>query len=371
MNKRVTPSFIVAFFAICSIWLIIAIRFPQSGWDFTQFFIVAHMPVHSIYDRAQFTQFGHNTLASLGIEYYPPYVRPAVFALFLKPLSWFSYWTAYWLWAAIGLLSYFLSALLLIRRFALPPGLLPAFALFYPGIFGIVTGQDANVYLLVLVAALGCLLDGHELAAGFLFALCCYKFNLILFVPLVLLFKARWKPLFTFVATSAAAAASSALLAPPSTYLALLRNISQETIGFVPGGLHGIAIRLGHERWYFPAAALGGIFCVYLIYRLPLLEAFCVAILAPLLFAYHVTWYDFALLVLPIAVAWRHSPKPVQVGLLALLLVFPAWLLGGQFYQVTAAVFLLSFFSWESARPGNRPETETQSSPGTVPALHR
>ena len=99
-----------------------------------------------------------------------------------------------------------------------------------------------------------------------------------------------------------------------------LRAIPRETIGFVPAGLHGVAIRLGHEHWYFPAAALCAVACMYFIYKLPLLEALCVAVLAPLLFAYHVTWYDGALLALPITVAWQIPNKKVRAGLLLLLL---------------------------------------------------
>lgn len=336
----------LAFFGLSTIWLIIAIRFSQTGWDFTQFYVAAHLPIHSLYDRAQFIQVGQSLLAPLGIQYFPPYVRPAVFALAFKPLSWFSYWTAYWFWAAAGFLSFFASALLLIRRFALPPAILPAFALFFPAMFGIVTGQDTSVYLLVVVAAVLLILDGREVAGGLLLALCVYKFNLVLFVPLVFLFKARWKPLFTFAAGAVAAAVSSALLAPPASYLALLRIIPRETIGFVPAGLHGVAIRLGHERWYFPLAALLAVFCIYLIFKLPPLESLSVAILAPLLFGYHVTWYDCALLPIPLAVAWRGASKRVRAGLLAMLLVPFAWIFGGQFFQVAAELFLLARFTY-------------------------
>ena len=67
------------------------------------------------------------------------------------------------------------------RWLVLPTTLLPAFALFMPSMFGITTGQDSNVYLLVLVCALLLLLEGNQFAAGCLLALCAYMFNLLIF----------------------------------------------------------------------------------------------------------------------------------------------------------------------------------------------
>ena len=183
----------LAFLGLSSLWLLIAIRSSLTDWDFTQFYIAAHLPVSSLYSRSAFIAFGQQFLAPIGVKYYPPFVRPAVFSLALKPLALFSYWHAYWIWAAAGLASYLAALLILFRRLKLPTHLLPWFALFFPSMFGLITGQDANVYLLVLVCALLLIVSGKEIAGGFLLALCVYKFNLIIFLPLVLLFKASWK----------------------------------------------------------------------------------------------------------------------------------------------------------------------------------
>jgi hypothetical protein len=334
-----------AFFALSSIWLIVAIRFSETGWDFTQFYIAAHLPVSSLYNRSEFVAIGSKLLAPIGINYYPPFVRPALFALALKPLALFSYWGAYWLWVAVGFAAYLAALLILFRWLALPKNLLPAFAFFTPSLFGIVTGQDANVYLLVLVGALLLILSEREVAGGLLLALCAYKFNLLLFLPFVLIFKARWKSFFAFVIGTAAAALLSALLAPPSQYLALLRSIPQLTIGFIPGGLRGVCIRTGHELLYFPFAAVAAAFCLYLIWKLPLVEAFCVAVTAALLLGYHVTWYDCALLVLPICVAWRNAGPKTRASLLALLVLPFLWILGKEVFQVIAETIILFPFA--------------------------
>ena len=335
----------LAYLALSSVWLIIALRFSQTGWDFTQFYIAAHLPVSSLYNRTEFVATGTKLLAPIGINYYPPFVRPAVFALGLKPLTLFSYWGAYWLWAAVGFVSYLATLLILFRRFDLPKNLLPAFALFTPSLFGIVTGQDANVYLLVLVGALLLILSGREIVGGLMLALCAYKFNLLLFLPLVLIFKARWKSFFAFIVGTSAAALLSALLAPTSHYFVLLRSIPQLTIGFIPGGLHGVAIRTGHELVYFPLAAVGSAFCAYLIWKLPLVDAFGVAVTGALLLGYHVTWYDCALLVFPICVAWRASSKGAHAWLLALLVLPFGWILGKEAFQVIAETILLLLFA--------------------------
>jgi hypothetical protein len=341
LNLRSTMLACLAFLALSSVWLIVALRFPQTGWDFTQFYIAAHLALSSLYNRPEFVAIGQKLLAPIGINYYPPFVRPAFFALALKPLAFFSYWGAYWLWAAAGFAAYLATLLTLFRWLALPNNLLPAFALFTPSLFGIVTGQDANVYLLVLIGALLLIVNGRELAGGLLLALCAYKFNLLIFVPFVLLFKARWKTLFTLAIGTTAAALLSAVLAPPSQYLALLRSIPQLTIGFIPGGLRGVCIRTSHELIYFPLAALGTIFCLYVIWKLPLIEAFCVAITGALLMGYHVTWYDCALLVLPICVAWRNASSKTRTWLLALLVLPFAWILGKEAFQVVAETIIL------------------------------
>jgi hypothetical protein len=204
----------------------------------------------------------------------------------------------------------------------------------------------------VLVSALLLIVSGREFAGGFLLALCAYKFNLLLFLPFVLLFKARWKTLFTFAIGTASVALISVALTAPSRYFALLRSIPQITIGFMPGGIRGVALRTGHDPLYFPLAMLGGAFCLYLIWRLPLIEAFCVAIIGALLLGYHSTWYDCALLVLPICVAWRDGSTGTRASLLVLLICPLAWILGKEGFQVMAeAIILLAFACMAFATP--------------------
>ena len=335
----------VAFLALSAIWVVIGLRYPETAWDFPQFYIIAHLPLHSVHDRPVFVQLGERLLGPLGIHYYPPFVRPAVFALIVRPLAWFSYWQAFWIWVSVGFLSYSASILLLRRRFDLPNAVLPVFALYFPSLFGLVTGQDANVLLLVLLVSILLLCDGPGVLGGVLLAVCGYKFNVILFLPLVLLFKSRWRSLAGFVAGASVLAAASAMLAPASNYLALLRTIPAITIGLAPGGLHGVAMRLGGESLYYPAAIAVAAFCVFLIYKLPMLESFCVAIVASLVVAYHAAWYDCAVLVIPIAVAFQHATKTFRTILLLILGLPAVWVLGREYFQVFVEMLLLGYFA--------------------------
>jgi len=68
-NIRLLALAGAGFFGFSSIWLLIALRFSQTGWDFTQFYIAAHLPVQSLYDHAAFVAFGEHFLAPIGVKY--------------------------------------------------------------------------------------------------------------------------------------------------------------------------------------------------------------------------------------------------------------------------------------------------------------
>lgn len=136
-------------------WLALALKSPQSkGWDFPVFYIAAHLPTQLLYNHSAFAAFGRQHLLPLGVHYYPPfYIRPAVFSVLYRPIMAMAYWHAFWVWAAAGLSAYLASVLILIRRFRLPGFLLPAYAVFFPALMGIMSGQDIGGYLLVPLRA--------------------------------------------------------------------------------------------------------------------------------------------------------------------------------------------------------------------------
>jgi hypothetical protein len=351
---------VIGFLALSGAWLMIALHFSQTGWDFTQFYIAAHLPLKSLYSQSAFETLGNQRLLPLGVRYYPPFVRPSVFALLFRPLRWFGYWHAYWIWVAVGFLAYCVSVVLLRRRFQLPMTLIPALALFYPPMFGLITGQDSNVYLLVLLVGFLSLQSGRDWLAGALLALCTYKFNLVLLMPVLFAFQRKWKTLAAFCGLSSGLALLSINLAPLSEYLQLLRTIPQRTIGIAPGGLRGLLMHHAHWYWLLAGVGIGG--CVYLMGRSNLEHGFCIAIIGALLFGYHAGWYDCVLLLLPIAMIWREANATSRYPLLAMVVFPPAWALLNVPLQVLSECFLLGYIAvhtWKDHRGDSEPSRST------------
>src|SRR5262249_19195227 len=117
------------------------------------------------------------------------FIRPDYYAILLRPLAWFPYLTAYWLFQAVSLAA--LLAFLWLFRGA--PNLwmfavcsIPLSALF-------ANGQDVTLLMLAFAGAV--LLDrrGWPFAAGLLLSLCTVKFHLFLFVPLALITHRKWR----------------------------------------------------------------------------------------------------------------------------------------------------------------------------------
>jgi hypothetical protein len=316
--------------------------FAMAG-DFAVFYVAGHLPLKSIYDLTAIQTFGVNSLAPIGISNYPPFVRPAVFALALRPLAFFPYWPAFFLWAAANVLAYFGTVLLLQRWLKLPTGIVPAFATFLPAIFGIVIGQDIAMFALVVTLAIMLLVSRRDVLGGLLLGLCFYKFNLVLLLPLVLLLHSRWKALFATLTVVMAILVSSSLLVPVDEYLRALRSASAISPKMVFGGLHGTLLLI-HLPWLFaPIAVLGIGTSTYFMWRLPLREALCVGITGILLFGYYVTLYDCTLLAIPIAVIWNEVSGRGKLVLLGALHALFLWFLGLAFAQVALELTILGY----------------------------
>jgi Glycosyltransferase family 87 len=120
------------------------------------------------------------------------YNRPPYYALLLKPLALLSFRAANAIWIIAGFAALFAFA-------ALWPGArwltwvacgwsLPAFA-------AIAGGQDVTLLLPLVALALLWQGRGREGAAGTALALCAFKFNLFMFVPVLVLAQKRWRML--------------------------------------------------------------------------------------------------------------------------------------------------------------------------------
>lgn len=72
-QSRDFPTYpFLAFLGLSSLWLIWALRFPATGWDFTHFYIAARLPVRALYSRPAVVDFGEKSLAPLAFTIMPP-----------------------------------------------------------------------------------------------------------------------------------------------------------------------------------------------------------------------------------------------------------------------------------------------------------
>ncbi len=259
-DRAVVILTLLAFAVCCGGWLWLGLASEQAGWDFPGFYIAGNVPLESLYDRAVSYDYGTRQLGPLGVDYYPGYVRPAVFSLLLRAVTWLPFWEAFTVWAAIQFIAYLLAIYLMWRRFRFPIELMVGFGLFYPAMMGIITGQDSAGLALLLTVGLLLLLADKPLAAGLVLALCLYKFNLVVLLPAMLLVKKEFRALGWLCAGGAALAAASALLSPVDQYLDLLRNIPKFTVQYEPArtmiGLRSLSYAAGLPALYYPLAAV-------------------------------------------------------------------------------------------------------------------
>jgi hypothetical protein len=333
-------SFFLTFLLGGIFWFWIARNSPATAWDFTEFYIAGNISFSSLYDRNVFVAYGIRALLPIGIKYYPPYVRPAVFAIPLKYMMWFPYWTAYCTWAFVQFISYITTIILLYKRYGFPLIFLMASAIFYPAMFGIVQGQDICIYTLLFVLGLGFLQKGSDITAGSILSLGLYKFNLFLLIPVFLILKKRYRAFVSFAGAGILLVLCSVLLSEPNQYIKLLQNIQAYTTGFSPErmiGLRGLFHTLKTPFLYFPATCIIVVSSLIAIQRLNMPEAFGVAVIGSIMVSYHVAWYDGALAIIPIMLALRKEGPMFKV-IPAIMLLFPYW----DSYPAVASCMLLA-----------------------------
>jgi len=350
-RNALTAIYVVIFTAIvAAAWIVSLAPSPQIGWDFPVFYIAAHLPATLLYSRDAYSAFWRDHLLPIGVPHWAPYVRPAAFALLLRPLLNLPYYKALLLWLTGGYVTYAASVALLLYRFQLPGFLFPAYAAFFPAIVGIASGSDVSIYLLALIGASLLLECRHDLLAGCVLVACLCKFNLILLVPVMLLLQMRFRALAAFAVGTAIVVAVSLSLAPFTAYASAVADAEKKTAGFFPVGLRGFSNAIG-QHWCYPVLVVAVVLISLWLFKvLPCDEAFSVAITSTLLISPYITWYDSALLALPLTVIYVRSTQAVRVACIAILVAVPLWNRGGGnngpigFMHVGVETLILIFF---------------------------
>lgn len=339
-QKSAVAVALLAFVATLSMW-VPYMRRPRLAWDFPGQYVAARLPLHLIHDHQAAVSYWRHYLVPLGIDYCPPYIRPAAFALPTRPLGYLKFWPAFWVWSSVCLLAYFGFIFLLYRKWPLPISILPAFAAFTPAVYGTIQGQDIAAVGLVLESGVVLLLSGWPVLGGVLLGLCSYKFNLILLIPFALLVQKQWRCLLGFCGSASLAAATSLAITPFSQYVSLLRGNWRLATNPQFEGLK-LLLFMGHVLpAYVPVAILLGAWCVYHLRKLDLGYSLGLAVAAGVFLSPQSAWYDLTVLLLPIAMSWEFCSERVQFAIFALMCATPLWLLAGKPCEIAFTILAI------------------------------
>jgi hypothetical protein len=243
-----------------------------------------------------------------------PFLHPAYEAIPFVPLSFLTYPTAYFVWAAMNLtilgLIYSLLQPSLADLSALGPWIPPALLLgFMPVAFTILAGQDSLVLLLILVIVYR-RIGSHEFQAGILLGLGVFRFQVLL--PIVALFL-LWRGLkfvVGWVLGSGVALTASSLItgfAAQVQYAKLLRQMGGISFWlllrrmpnlralFMASGLGIVPLALVSLFIFIAAAIIGA--------RQSAQQKLLIAVSVSALVTYYLFLHDLSILALPLLLA--------------------------------------------------------------------
>lgn len=336
-------------------WTAIAVYSPQTGWDFPVFYIAAHLPLNSLYDATAFASYWRTHLKVQGVVHWAPFVRLPLFAIPLHYVLGISYYPALLGWTALGAASYLSASGLLIRRLGLPVALIPACLAYFPALYGILSGADIGFYCLVLVLAVLFLESDRQWEAAIALTLCLSKYHLIALVPLMLVIQKRYRALAGLLLGALLVALSTLCLTSVKTYISALGAAPALAGHFIPVGLRGFTDAIGLPFLFPLLAALVGLTCCWLFYRLDLRDSVAVAVTGTLMISPYVTWYDSALLMIPILTVFSHAGRVIRCLCVFVLIAVPLWIRGGGygpvgFMHISVEVLLMLWFGLKGER---------------------
>jgi hypothetical protein len=272
------------------------------------------------------------------------YLRAPFYAVLLQPLSWMPYRAALIVFLCLTIGSF----LWFVIRFAKECTYLPVLAAFsIPIYLNINGGADVPLLLAPLGGFLLLTRRGREFAAGLVLALCAIKLHLFLFVPLLLLFKKRWRTLLGLAVGSLALA----LLGGITLVVPWIKVMFSPAITGIPiwklspaPNIHGLVLALGGGASveYFLVGLIAAVF-LWLCFRLENLELLLgIALVCGLLTSFHSFTYD-DLLLMPVLVLV--SPLRLLRDIVGIALTPVAFLatFAGGLYSTAIPLLLLAF----------------------------
>ena len=314
-NRRISSWGAVVL--MVAFWSVLAPPLIRAAWrdDFLCWYIGARLAwsgdFHRMYDPAVQWSMQQTVLPQEPILSIFP--RPPFFAALVAPMSALPYQTAFVLWLSLQLILLAVCLFWAWRRFgedALVWG-----ALSGPAFFGIASGQDTSLMLVIALGGFVLAERGQDRLAGAVWALMLIKFNLVLVLPLALLATRRWRMLQGFSCVAAGLAAFSVAVLGPDGLRLYFQMLSSSAPKLNPTptlmiNLQSLAAHLGVNGPAFLAPAT--IFALaagwIAIRQAPLWRWISAVLVVALLVAPHVYAYNGALLLLPTWLAIFLSP---------------------------------------------------------------
>lgn len=316
--------------------------------------LLGHNDFSTFYAGAKFARtpalYDHDIMRQTVREGWPDspdqevYLRAPFYAMLLKPLTAFSYRTALIIFTCLTLGSF----LWFVIRFSKEcPDLTILAAFSIPMFLNINGGADVALLLPLVGAFILLSRRGRDFAAGFVLAFCAIKFHLFVFVPLLLLFKKRWRML----AGASTGTALLALIGGISLLGPWLNVIFSPLITGMPiwklcpaPNIHGLVTVLGGGAPIeFLLAGLVILFFVWACFRTDNFELLlALSLICGLLVSFHSFAYD-DLLLMPVLV--MIAPLRLLrniVGVALTPIVYLATFAGG-LYSIILPLLLLAF----------------------------
>lgn len=369
--RRSTPQrvMLVIFVALLTLLYssVHALETTRLHWDFETFYLIAQMvrsgSGRQLYDLSlQAAYYMRYIDPSHVIDSpYLPFFYPAGTVLLFLPLAWLPVTLAYSVWIVFNLTLLVMSIRILQRHLPMPQDDRPIFAavLFMPLVTCLLQGQLSIVMLYLYTVAFSNFRRGNRFTAGLALGLGTLKFQLMLGFFAVLLLRRCWKALAgAAIGALPVALASAAILGWQGalhfpltvTRFAVVRATPEKMIT-----IYGVLMTaFGHQppTWLLVILSVA-VVSVAAFLRADEEVAFCAALLASILVAYHAFIYELALMLLPAAVvASRIKRMGVLVASVATAIVVPWPLLYRQSAPVAAAaIFAMIIFGlWRTRR---------------------
>lgn len=314
------------------------------------------------------------------------YIHPPFEALLYLAVAWLPLRRAYVLWSLFSL-AFLFCGLRHLAKESLPWDwrlVVGASLAFVPVLLCLMQGQDATLFLLLVILAFSAFRRGRFLAAGCWLGLGLFKFQLVLPMALILIWThkkegfefARGFGLVAFALAGISAAISGwpVFTVYPKFLMHLLRQTSSGVSVQAMANLHGLIYLFFHRTqsgWKTGAVLI--LSCVLLLRTLSMWKqsqrayprsasstyefdfAFAQTVMFALLASFYLNPHDLSLLLLPIALLLRHISmllsrpgfaKWLVAGLLTILYLPPMhlWVLDMRVYGLMGIPLLALFF---------------------------